>query len=160
MGGLLKLLRAGPTRTHLPMEELVEWADGSAPPGSDTGRHIERCMVCHAQAVRIRRACQQAREEAAGAGELSALSIALESLQTRMRAWPGNWQRHTPDPANRRLTRTIEVYFGREAASRLAKASGGEPGRHLVTAMKPMFSAFLGAAAADALAEQIAGAEC
>lgn len=143
------------------MEDLVEWADGTAYPGTDTGRHLARCAVCRVQALRIRRASQKAREDEIGAGELSALGIAFERLQARMRAWPGNWQRHARDPAQARLTRTIELYFGREAASRLAQASGGsEPERHLVQVMKPMFSAFLGAAAADALAEQIAGAKC
>jgi hypothetical protein len=159
MGGFLKLLRSRTPRIHPPMEDLVEWADGSAQPG--TGRHLERCAVCRAHALSIRRASQKAREDEIGPSELSALALALARLQTRMRAWPGNWQRHARNPAHARLTRTIELYFGREAASRMAKASGGsEPERHLVQVMKPMFSAFLGAAAADALAEQIAGAEC
>jgi len=151
MGGLI----------HPPMEELVDWADGAATPDTPTGRHLERCTVCRAHALLIRHASQKAREDEVGVGELSTLANAFERLQTCMGAWPGNWRRHARNPAHARLTRTIEVYFGREAASRLAKASGGsEPERHLMLVMKPMFSAFLGAAAADALVEQIAGAEC
>jgi len=159
MGGLLKFLRIRTARIHPPMEDLVGWADGTAHPGTD--RHLERCAVCRAHALRIRYASQKARDDEIGAGELSALTIAFERLQTRMRAWPGTRQRHARNPVHARVTRTIEFYFGRVAASRLVNASGGkEPERHLVLVMKPMFSAFLGAAAADALVKQIAGAEC
>lgn len=136
---------------HPPLEDLVEWADGSGRPGRNTGRHLQGCQECRTRALLIRRACQKAREDGPGAGDASALAAAFERLEAGMRAWP----RHA------RLTRTVEVYFGREAASRLAKVSGGcEPAHHLALSLKPMFSAFLGAAAADALAEQIAGAEC
>ena len=117
---------------HPPMEDLVEWADGAAQPA--LGHHLEACTTCRSQALHIRRASQTLE----AAADLPALAVTLERLQTRMQAW-----------------HTVELYFGRKAAGRMAANSAGN--LHVI---QPMFRAFLGAAAADALAKQIAAVEC
>lgn len=133
---------------HPAVADLVDWADEVVGPDNRTDRHLKRCAPCRVKAQLIRGAAQKAR----GHGSADPmLAGTLDRLQARMR--------NRRSPVEERLTIAVETYFGREAVHRMPAAADA-PGRHRVLRMKPLFSAFLGASAADALAEQIAGVEC
>jgi hypothetical protein len=81
-----------------------------------------------------------------------------------MRVWsalrgflPENPRRHFVRSAiNLRSTRAVKFYFGQEAANRIARSGQqGAHESHLLPAIKPLFSAFLGRKAADSVARHI-----
>ncbi|MGH9612365.1 MAG: hypothetical protein ACRD4P_04725 [Bryobacteraceae bacterium] len=123
--------------------------------------HLVRCAGCRRDAERLVAACRVENHEAHLLDEI------FENLQVRMQAWcslgglPGGHQflGVRRRKAAEDLVDAIELYFGKEAARRIACSAGWDvPDRRLIPVAKPLFSAFLGKRAADALASRIANA--
>jgi hypothetical protein len=150
---------------HPGMESLLLQADGRTV--RPVQRHLARCAYCRETAQALSAAVQQAHE----VGELNRtrsavlLQDAYENLCTQIQAWrslsesaPAHRVRGS-HRSSRHLLAALEFYFGVETARRMEQATRwNAPDKHLVSSTKPFFTAFLGRKAAEALAEQIAGA--
>jgi len=165
MKSLLRFARCRIPGLHPAMDELVAWAEYAMEARSAMHIHFDRCSRCRHHAGLIRRSMESAAAREPGALETRMLDQVYRDLQMRMRAWSllsgltssGRVQRFR-NPANQRVTHAIEIYFGREAASRIASAVDNRgPDQHLAPTVKPLFSAFLGVKAADALAHRLVG---
>ena len=140
---------------HPGLDLLVMRAEGSRWWSVET--HVARCARCRENANRI--------HAAEPAGGLAA-DRTFEHLQLRMRAWrslaglthSAESQAREGDSSGTRLAQAIEVYFGREAARRIQRVTRGNERPPVIPAAKPLFAAFLGRRAADALARKIGGA--
>ncbi len=130
---------------HPSMESLVVRADGRQCPELEA--HLAKCPRCNEDAELLRAAVEAGRDDKqSGHKRASAvLNEVFGNLQTQMRAWCclGGRQQH--------WMTALEFYFGKEI-SRQAGDCGVPP------ATKPLFHAFLGRKAADAVARQIASA--
>ncbi len=124
---------------HPGMEDLLLWADGGLI--ARVERHLARCSRCRDQALLLRAASRSAKRTGTGDATDLHLRQVFENLQQQIQTWCG------PSPAPR-IAAALAFYFGDEAARRL----------DLIPATKPLFSAFLGKRAADALAHKLADA--
>lgn len=152
---------------HPRMEELLSWADGnlSGPLRSALEAHLTRCNRCCEDARSIR-AAADSRERAWNqrAHQVRLLEEGFDDLEAGMCLWSslrglvplGPRRGLLGSAINQRLTRAVSLYFGQEAASRVAVSPHpGSPERPLLTAIKPLFNAFLGRKAADSLVRHI-----
>jgi len=144
------------TRTvHPDFAALLDHADGRM--SAAVGQHLARCGRCRQEAARLSAAvCRPS----AGA----ALADIHSDLKLRMQAWLSLGGGTAAEQTSRqlepgRLAGALDLYFGRRAATRIqACVSGHVPEPRLIPIAKPLFSAFLGRRAADALASRIAAA--
>ena len=153
---------------HPGIEDILSWVDGDLafPEHRALDAHITVCRKCREDARTLREAQTQLRH--IGVEQLSRQAILLKdglhNLEASMRVWSAlrgllpeipqhNFLRSS---VNLRSTRAVELYFGLEAANRIARsAQQGVPEPHLLPAIKPLFSAFLGRKAADSVARHI-----
>ena len=150
---------------HPGMERLIKRADGEHSPALEA--HLMRCAPCRENAESLRRAVCAARDGERGAGGHTAplLQELFSNLQLQMRAWysldellP---QRQSHERVLRRsgISKAVEFYFGKEIARRLQSCTRWDEADHTSTAITaPLFKAFLGRRAAEAVASRIAGA--
>jgi hypothetical protein len=139
------------------MDELVAWADRTA--GGALTPHLTRCRRCRKVAVAMRLA-QAGRVEHA-----NVLDETFEQLQIRMRVWTALSEDASAGLAAPLRTRAahrqysaLETFFGKETAERLLQsARRGTVDHRLMPAAEPLFHAFLGRKAAEALVRQIVG---
>ena len=128
---------------HPDLESLVDWADGKARPRIVA--HLARCRTCREQGRRIRESVQAAQR-----GEIPqrALDEALRSLEIRMNA---------ARKGGSNVAAALEHYFGKQAVHELESSTGRDAGQTpLLSGAKPLFHAFLGRKAADALTSRLA----
>jgi hypothetical protein len=146
---------------HPRMDELLAWADATAT-GRELLPHLTRCRRCRETALRIRCAVARAADQAA---PVPALDETLDELQIRMQAWTSlseavSIRRAAPlgcRTAHRQYS-ALETYFGTETADRVLHSARRDTTDHrLMPAAEPLFHAFLGRRAAEALVRQIAG---
>jgi len=150
---------------HPGMESLIMHADGK--PIRPVQRHLARCAYCRETAQALSAAVRHAEEGGASDRTRSAILLqeAYEDLCTQIQTWRslgGSAPAHRMRSRHRgslRLLAALEFYFGVETARRMEHASRWDaPEKHLVSSTKPFFTAFLGRKAAEALAQEIAGA--
>ena len=128
---------------HPDLESLVEWADGQA--GPRIVDHLARCRTCWEQGLRIRDSVQAARR-----GEIPerTLDEVLRLLHLRMSAARSG----VSDVAA-----ALEHYFGKQALRELESSTRRDASpKTLLSGATPLFHAFLGRKAADALANRLA----
>lgn len=150
---------------HPGMESLLLHADGQTIRAVQ--KHLARCAYCRETAQALSAAVQQTHEDGGLNRARSAILLqdAYENLCTQIQAWrslsesaPAHRIRSS-HRGSRRLVAALEFYFGVETARRMEHAARWDaPDKHLVSSTKRFFTAFLGRKAAEALAEQIAGA--
>ncbi len=154
---------------HPGMESILEWADARAGSSSRAAGadlravavHLARCRHCRETAARIGIALAGRVAKPAPA----ALHSAYEHLLVRMQAWSSLNGSVTAARAGKprgeaasRHFNALEVYFGKGTADRIRRAVRRDASdRHIVPVVEPLFHAFLGRRAAEALARQIAG---
>jgi hypothetical protein len=142
------------------MEELIAWADAAAG-AREVARHLLGCPRCRETALRIRMSAGVPEEAAHDA----ALGETFDHLHVRMQAWNSlsgaSTARHILPLRARSAHRqysALEVYFGKETADRIIHSARRDSSdRRLMPAAEPLFHAFLGRRAAEALVRQIAG---
>ena len=164
MSLLLRFARCRIPGMHPAMDDLVAWAE-QAPQHAGTHMHIRHCPRCRQRAGFICDAMQSAMAREPGAAASRMLDEVYQDLQIRMRAWSSlsgltsaGVSRRLRNPANQRLARAIEIYVGHEAAARITSAvDHRQPDQYLAPTVKPLLSAFLGAKAAEALADRLVG---
>jgi anti-sigma factor RsiW len=153
---------------HPRIEDLLSWVDGdpSFPARGALEAHLAACHKCCEDARRLRSArtrLHQLGSDQQG-HQMRLLKEGLHNLEASMRVWsalrgllPESPRRHfLRNAVNLRSARAVKVYFGEEAANRIARSAQQDAGElHLLPAIKPLFSAFLGRKAADCVARQI-----
>jgi len=128
---------------HPDMESLVEWADGQASPGIVA--HLARCRPCWEQGLRIRDSVQAARRGEIPEGTLEEV---LQELQMRMRGALAGGSN---------VAAALEHYFGKQVVRELESSTHWDAGQKpLLSGARPLFHAFLGRKAADALTSRLA----
>ncbi len=148
---------------HPGMENLIRWADGERLPGVE--RHLARCARCRHHAQLLRSATASANQALAGSESAAAPHVkrVFENLQLQMKTWcslRALSESRVGEPRQApRIAGALAFYFGKEAARRIEHSARWDDGDAcLIPATKPLFSAFLGKKAADALAHKLAGA--
>jgi len=160
--------RHGVPGLHPSIEELLSWVDGdpTLPAHRALEAHLAGCRMCGEDAHRLRDARNYWREIGSERQyhQTSLLKEGLRNLEASMRAWsalrgflPESPRRHfLRNAVNLRSTRAVKLYFGQEAANRIARsAQQGAQEMHLLPAIKPLFNSFLGRRAADSVARHI-----
>lgn len=151
---------------HPRIEEFLTWADGDmAPPDqAEFEAHFAGCRQCGEDARRLRDARGHPPAQDARGDETRLLQEGLQDLEAGMRVWSALRGCLTENPRyfvssaiNLRSTRAVKLYFGQEAADRVASSvQQGAHELHLPPAIKPLFNAFLGRKAADSITRHIA----
>ena len=153
---------------HPGIEDILSWADGNLAFSDRRAleAHLEACRKCCEDARTFREAQTQLSQIGSEQQSRQAMLLkdGLRNLEASMRVWsalrgvlPEIPQRHfLTSSVNLRSTRAVELYFGQEAANRIARSARlGAHEPHLLPAIKPLFSAFLGRKAADSVARHI-----
>ncbi len=174
MNRLLQSVLARLPGFHPAVYDLLEWVGAETHPLSQdaTGSshrkialHLVRCERCRDTAARLRVAIAVPAESHASESLARERCIedVFERLQARMQAWNSlsgvaTAPRVLPvrTRAVHRQYRALELYFGRGTAERIAHSGRRGTYRHLLPAAEPLFHAFLGRRAAEALTRQIA----
>ncbi len=148
---------------HPGIESFILRADGEGL--SELEEHLARCAQCrrHAELLQTAVRCAHEGERADAISTTPLLNETFRNVQLHMRAWcslggltPGR------QSAGRRrghsgLSKAVEFYFGKETARRIECCPRWGAADHPLTAItNPLFKAFLGTIAADAVARQIA----
>lgn len=128
---------------HPDVESLLLWAEGESRPRVEA--HLAWCGNCREHAALLRDNLQTSSLDETTTALVEDL---FETLQLRMRAVGDG--RHD-------VTAAVEHYFGKQAVSTLASSSHRDAsGVRLMSTAQPLFNAFLGRKAADALTRRLA----
>lgn len=146
---------------HPGIESLLQHAEGHR--SVHVEAHLACCATCRDEAELLAGAIRAARAPASPNGP--PLEEVFDVLQRRVAAWCSlgrsatRRQPGTSQPRHPGLAAALELYFGNEVSSRLQRSEPwNAPPVGLISAAKPLFSAFLGREAADALTRRIADA--
>ncbi len=128
---------------HPDIESLLLWAEGES--YTRVERHLARCEDCREHAVLLHNSIQLSpRDEVSNV----LLDNLFETLRLRMQAI-----RHGRD----NVAAAVEHYFGKQAVRRLASSAQRNSSEvRLMSTAEPLFNAFLGRKAADALTSRLA----
>lgn len=145
---------------HPGIESLLLRAEGHRLPHVEA--HLVRCRSCREEAQLLLHAIQSSRCEPAMTPPLDEV---FQGLELRVAAWcslgelaPRRGAR-TARSVHSGLTEALELYFGKEVSQRLQHSRPWDaPSVGLIATAKPLFSAFLGSDAADALTQRIVNA--
>ena len=145
---------------HPRIELLLEWIDGAA--GRDTASisaHVSGCSRCRECADNIRLAERNRDQADQTVRDLFAnLELRIEMWTTLSGRLPIEAQQKARSSRVVRHLDALEMYFGAQTAKRVGRSiRHGTSDNHVMPAIEPLFSAFLGRTAAEALARQIAG---
>lgn len=148
---------------HPGMDLLISYAEGCSSGVIDA--HIAHCERCGRTAQLIASAIRAAREPRQASASITEplLHETLDQLRLQMRAWCSvggleQRERHASRALpHSHVAKALEFYFGKQVADRMGSCTWWEAAGHPLTAVtNPMFKAFLGKRAADAVARQIA----
>ncbi|HLM97939.1 MAG TPA: zf-HC2 domain-containing protein [Bryobacteraceae bacterium] len=153
---------------HPGIEDILAWVDGDLALAEHWAleAHLAVCRKCDEDARTLREAQTHLRQIGSEQRNRQAILLndGLCNLEASMRVWSAlrglppeiphrNFLRNS---VNLRSTRAVELYFGQEAANRIARSAKlGAHEPHLLPAIKPLFSAFLGRRAAESVARHI-----
>jgi len=153
---------------HPGIEDILSWVDGDLafPEQRALEAHLTACRKCGQDACTLLEAQTHLRQIGSEQRSRQAILLkdGLRNLEVSMHVWsalrgllPEIPQRNfLRSSVNLRSTRAVELYFGQEAANRIARsAQQGAHEPHLLPAIKPLFCAFLGRKAADSVARHI-----
>lgn len=146
---------------HPGMERLILRADGAQSP--EVEAHLAGCRRCQIKAEFFRSAVEAANQYDSTATVV--LEETWRNLQLQMRAWcllgglTARQKRRDRGSHTSRLSEAVEFYFGKEAARRIETGARWDAADCASIPMtKPLFSAFLGRKAAEALTHRISSA--
>ena len=130
-------------RVHPDIETLLEWAERKS--SARVEAHLAWCGNCREHAAILRDSVEtSSMDETTN----SLLNDLFETLQLRMQ---------TVRDGRDNVTAAVEHYFGKQAVRRLATSANRDASEvRLISTAKPLFNAFLGRKAAEALTSRFA----